>query len=170
MKNNYTNNILTAGLILGVLYSAFSMLPYLFSGATWAVTLFYIGGFGVIAWGLFFYGKKAADIKDLDNAGYSYGQAFGFSVMALALSGVIIGLSSWLLNCVIDPAYFEAEFQKNLSAQPNLTDEAITAAMKMRDYMQNPIILVLASTISMIFMGGIVALITSALVSRKPKL
>lgn len=174
MKNEYWNIVLTAGFVLGVLYAAQGFLSYVFYGNMLMGWLTSILGFAAIIWVLVYYGRKAAEIKDVDGVGYTYGQAFGFSLLVLLLSGVIVGFSQWLLQAVIDPEFYAIIYrettEKMLSMMKNPTDEQITAMKQSVQRMQDMWYVIGASMFSMCMLGGLVALGTSAVVKRRPSL
>lgn len=174
MKKEYWHVVLTAGFILGILYSAQTFLSYAFYGnkiTGWIASLI---GFASIVWVLINYGKKAAAIKDPEGMGYSYGQAFGFSIIVLLLSGIIVGISQWLLQNVIDPEFY-AKLYKEAAEQmvtlmPNASDEQIKAMQASQQMMRQMWAVIGASMISMLMLGGLVALATSVVIKRKPSI
>lgn len=173
MKKEYWNTVLTAGLVLGVLYAAAGFLTYATYGNSAMGWIISVLGFAVIAWSLYYYGKKVAVITDVDGMGFSYGKAVGFSIMVLLLSGVITGISQWLLQNVIDPEFYaqihREALENVIKLMPSATDEQIAASKKSLDMMHQIWYVIGASMLSMVLLGGLVALITSVFVQRKPR-
>lgn len=172
MKKEYWHIVLTAGFALGVLYSAMAFLGYAFHGNSVVGWLCSIGGFASIVWSLIYYGRRAAAVKDIDGAGFSYGQAFGFSLLVLLLSGVLVGISQWVLQNVIDPAFYE---ELNATSVENIlrlmskipTDEQVKLIKESQEMAKHMWPLIMGSMFNMAFLGGLVALVTSTVIKRK---
>lgn len=174
MKKDYWHIVLTAGFVLGVLYAATTFLSYVFYGNVIMGWICSIAGFGAIVWSLLFYGKKTAALKDVDGMGFSYGQAFGFSMLVLLLSGVIVGISQWTLQNVIDPVFYDQLYktaiEEMVAKVPSAGADQIKMMKESQDMMRQMWAVILASMLSMALLGGIVALATSAAIKRQPKM
>lgn len=173
MKKEYWNIVLTAALVLGVLYTAFTFLGYVFYGNAivgWMVSL---ASFGSILWSLVYYGKRAAVLKDVDGVGFTFGQAFGFSIVVLLLSGVIVGIGQWFLQNVVDPEFYDQLYKQTLENTIKMmgssaNDVQIEAARQTQELMRQPLAVVFSAVLSMGLMGGLVGLAASAIIKRKP--
>lgn len=148
------------------------MLGYVFKDNTSGIIAFimFLYSFGAITWPLVYYTRRAAQIKDYNGRGFSYGQAFGFSMLTLLLSGIVIGISTWVLQNVIDPEFYNNLNQKSteiiLSALKTPTDEEIEAIKRSQDMMRTIWGTIFGSTLAIAMMGGVVALGTSAFAKR----
>ncbi|CDN32071.1 hypothetical protein BN938_1994 [Mucinivorans hirudinis] len=175
MKNQYWNLVLTGAFMLGVLWVALSFLSYVFNNNTVMNFINSIGGLGILIWALIFYGKKVAHLKDVDGVGFSYGQAFGFSILMLLLSGVIVGIGQWLLHNVVDPEFYAKVNKEATEAAVKMVggkmDSRMIASMQEAQDKMKIIWWVIANSMgTMCLLGGFVALITSAVVRRKPQI
>lgn len=173
MKKDYWNIVLTAAFVLGVLYAAFNFVSYAFYGNAIVGWLSSLAGFGVILWSLVYYGRRAALLKDVDGVGFTFGQAFGFSIMVLLLSGVIVGIGQWLLQNVIDPTFYDKLYkdalEQSIKVLGNSADDTqIESVRRTHDMMRQPLVVVFGAMLSMGLMGGLVGLAASAIIKRKP--
>lgn len=172
-KALYWKNILSAAAVLGLLYGVQIVLGYLARHAESNVvgTMLSLYGFGVIVWVLLFFGRRAERIKNVDGVGYNYSQAFGFSLLVLVLSGIIVGVVQWFLQNVIDPVYYTEIYKQTLTQMTKgLSPEQIKMAKGSLDIMKSIWGMVGSMIFTMLMLGGLVALGTSAMVKKGPKL
>lgn len=172
IKKARFNELLTAGFVLGLLYSVQIFVAYYLNGDSSYNWLFFIYGILVLVYCQTYFGRRAAALNDTAGGGYSYLQALGFSIKMLLLSGLIYGFASWLLSSVIDPEYGELlrriMLEKALEMAPNSTDEQIEIMRATSNFMTGVWGMMFSSMFSMLLNGGFVALVTSAFIKRKP--
>lgn len=168
-KKSYYYKVINGGLGIGILncvpqYLNWAFNETLFSG--WMVFLFQVI---VIVALLYTFGKQAAAIMDKGD-GYSFGKAFGFAMMTSLCAGFVAAFFAWLLMSVIDPTmssklinatYEQAELM-------NLDEAATEMAVKTTTFFTSFGGMVMSNILSMVISGGLLGLITSALVKRNP--
>lgn len=167
LKSLFWREAATGGLILGLSLVILYFIDYAFA-------LGYAKGGGVITNGLFFvliavgltiYGKRLAGMRG--GIGFTYGQAIGFSVALLMFAGIIAGLGQFVLQTYIDPEYYDALFEYTL-LQSGIGEDKIDTFLKARDsgITNNPIYMVIGSSIGTVLMGGLLSLFTSIFVKK----
>ena len=173
-KQKFRTELLTAGMALGLALFAVMALQYLLHDAgPLLATILSFANFGVIVAVLIIYGRRAAALCPPDPAtrpnGFSYGRAFGFSLLVSLLSGIVYGAGYYLLVEVVDPQYFAEAMKRGAEAYVSsglMTAEQVQAGMAL---MHNLFVVIFANMIAMLFQGGFIALFTSAIVRyRKP--
>lgn len=162
---------MTAGAILGLAYVLQMVAGYLLRDVMGGFmgTVLNLLGFGAIVAVLLFFGRRSAGIRDVEGAGYSYGAAFGFSLLVLMLAGVMVGVCQWVLQNVVDPVYYNAIYQKSLEsmiAVGKMSDDQQQIMRQSAQIMRSVWGMIGASLLSMLLQGGLVALLTAAYVKR----
>ena len=169
MQKEYWSELLTAALVLGLINAVIMVLGYVFKdgGSQVMNWLLNIATFAGIFWVLLQYGKRASRLDKFRKTGFSYGSAFGFSILMLFISGILTGTCQWILQTVIDPKYGEELLRTAINAAEKTgvaVDDQQIAMIKM---MTNSIWWIIgASMLSMVMLGGLVALVTSTFVKR----
>jgi len=172
MKKQYWSELLTGALVLGLLYAVQLVLSYVFKDGgpkviSWLLSVY---GFAAIAWALFHYGKRASKLELYRTKGFSYGAAFGFSMLILIISGVLVGVAQWILQNVIDPEYYAQMYRRSMEliiqTTPSLSDKQIEAMKTGQEITRSIWGMIGASMMTMILLGGLIALITSAVIKR----
>lgn len=169
----YWKNILSAALVLGGLYVLQLFMGYWLRNVettmfAWLINLY---GFVVIVWSLLFFGRRARDIKDDQGLGFSFAQAFGFSLQVLVFSGIIVGFGQWFLQNIVDPAYYTQVYTKSLELMTQgMTTEQVNIAKGSLDIMKSIWGMVFSMVFSMLMLGGLVALGTSVMLKRGPRM
>lgn len=172
-KALYWKNTLTAAAVLGLLYSLQIVMGYFCRHIDSQVvgTLLSLYGFGVIVWSLLFFGRRAEKIKNTDGAGYSYSEAFGFSLLVLVISGIIVGFVQWFLQNMIDPIYYTEIYKQTLTQMTKgMSPDQIKMAKSSLDIMKSVWGMIGSMIFTMLMLGGLVALGTSAMVKKGPQL
>lgn len=173
-KQRYRSELLTAGMVLGLAMFAVLVLQYLFRDAGgFFAGLLSFAGFAVIVAVLIVYGKRAAALFPPDPVlrpnGFTYGRAFGFSLLVSLLSGIVYGAGYFLIAEAIDPRYFGESMER--VAEVYVTSGLMTAE-QVRDgmaLMHNLFVVIFANMMAMLLQGGFLALFTSAVVRyRRP--
>lgn len=104
---------------------------------------------------------------------FSYGAAFGFSLLVLVFSGAIVGVCQWVLQNMVDPTYYAMVYQNSLKAMiavGKMDAQQIEIMKRSSELMRSIWGMIGASAFSMLLQGGLVALLTAAYVKRGPKL
>ncbi|HNX67152.1 MAG TPA: DUF4199 domain-containing protein [Bacteroidales bacterium] len=108
--------------------------------------------------------------RDTYENGYiTYGRALGSGVVMLLYSAIVGAIFAYLLYAVIDPGLVDkslAAAQAKLEAK-GMPEAAIEAATKVQQKMLQPWVISLTTIVNTMFMGTIMALITSIFVTKK---
>lgn len=181
LKRYYRTELLTGGLVLGLILTGIAFLQYFTrnQGPGLLQSILAMADFAGAVAVLVVYGKRVSTkyAEAYPTMGFSYGKAFGFSLLLVMLSGVIYGMGYYLLTEVVDPgAYGELKQAVITGAMeiyekmPNFTPEQIETSGRMLNFMfHNLLGNVIVYTLAMLFQGGFVALLTSAIVRRQPQ-
>lgn len=172
-KKQYTAEVMTAAMVMGLGMFVVMFLQYLLRDAGGMLgVLLSFANLGVVVAVLIIYGRRAAALCPPDPQrrpnGFTYGRAFGFSVLVSLLSGIIYGAGYFLLTEVIDPQFYGDtinEVAKLYVSSGLMTAEQVQAGVAL---MHNLFVVILANMIAMLFQGGFVALFTSAIVRYRP--
>lgn len=172
-RQKYRGELLTAGMVLGLVMFAVLVLQYL----TRNVPSGFLGGllsfanFAAMVAVLIIYGRRAAALCPADPVlrpgGFTYGRAFGFSILVSLLSGIVYGAGYFLLTEVIDPRYFGQAMERVAELYVSsglMTAEQVREGMAL---MHNLFVVIFANMIAMLFQGGFLALFTSAIVRHR---
>ena len=171
-KQKYRTELLTAGMVLGLAMTGVLVLQYVLRGVRigWVGMLLSLAGLAVTAAVLVGYGRRAAALCPPDERrpeGFTYGRAFGFSLLVCLLGGVIYGAGYFVMAEAVDPAYFGQIIDQvvRLYIESGLMTQAqaeLTAAA-----MHNLLMVILGYVLAMALQGGFVALFTAAIVRRR---
>lgn len=169
-KKIYLQEMLTAGFIMGLLYSLQQVLIYSFgidSGAyKWA---FFVYGVAVIASTELIYTRRVAAAYPAEK-GFNYGQCLGFMALSALLAGVIVGIVGYLIHSVIDPSYGEmilTQAREQVQVvMPGATEQQLDTAMSVSRAMMSIWGMIFSNMFSLLINGVLVGLITSAFVKR----
>lgn len=172
-KKQYTAEVMTAAMVMGLGMFVVMFLQYLLRDAGGILgVLLSFANLAVVVAVLIIYGRRAAALCPPDPQrrpnGFTYGRAFGFSVLVSLLSGIIYGAGYFLLTEVIDPQFYGDtinEVAKLYVSSGLMTAEQVQAGVAL---MHNLFVVILANMIAMLFQGGFVALFTSAIVRYRP--
>lgn len=172
----YNRELMTGSLILGVALVAVMVLQYLIRNmeGSFLAALLSLAGFVVIVVAQLRYGRRVAALSSLAD-GFSLGKAFGFMLMLSASAGVIYGLGAYIMQEVVDPAYYYDLQNKMVQVYVKslgMTPEQASAfdSAEVRKMMSQIWIVVFSGIFGMVFQGGLIALFTSAMVRRKPQI
>lgn len=172
-KKQYTAEVFTAAMVMGLGLFVVMFLQYLLRDAGGVLSLLLsFANFAVVVAVLIIYGRRAAALCPPDPQrrpnGFTYGRAFGFSVLVSLLSGIVYGAGYFLLTEVIDPQFYGSTIDQVAQLYVSsglMTTEQVQAAVAL---MHNLFVVILANMIAMLFQGGFVALFTSAIVRHRP--
>lgn len=173
-RQKYRGELLTGGMVLGLAMFVIMVLQYLLRDVGgFLVGLLSFAGFAAILVVLIIYGRRAAALCPPDPLlrpnGFSYGRAFGFSLLLSMLSGIVYGAGYFLLTEVIDPHYFGQAMDQVAEMYVSsglMTAEQVQAGLAL---MHNLFVVIFANMVAMLFQGGFLALFTSAIVRyRRP--
>lgn len=173
-RQKYRGELLTGGMVLGLAMFVIMVLQYLLRDVGgFLVGLLSFAGFAAILVVLIVYGRRAAALCPPDPLlrpnGFSYGRAFGFSLLLSLLSGIVYGAGYFLLTEVIDPDYFGQAMNQVAEMYVSsglMTAEQVQAGLAL---MHNLFVVIFANMVAMLFQGGFLALFTSAIVRyRRP--
>lgn len=173
-RQKYWGELLTGGMVLGLAMFVIMVLQYLLRDVGgFLVGLLSFAGFAAILVVLIVYGRRAAALCPPDpllrSNGFSYGRAFGFSLLLSMLSGIVYGAGYFLLTEVIDPHYFGQAMDRVAEMYVSsglMTAEQVQAGLAL---MHNLFVVIFANMVAMLFQGGFLALFTSAIVRyRRP--
>lgn len=172
-KQKYRMELLTGGMVLGLAMFLILVLQYL----TRNVPSGFLGGFlsfanfAAIVAVLLIYGRKAGALYQpeplLRPNGFTYGRAFGFSVLVSLLSGIVAGAGYFLMAEVVDPAYFGRAMDQVARIY---VESGMMTAEQVREglaLMHNLFVVIFANMIAMLFQGGFIGLFTAAIVRHR---
>lgn len=164
-KSSFWKNSLKHGLIVGLAMVIYGILLYILE-LNLNQALGYINYVILIAG--FILGTKAFRDNEL-NGSISYGRAFGYSVIILLVATVISIIYSYLLMNVFDPEIIEKmkALGEEKMLERGMTDEQIEMAQQMNSKFMKPGFMMIVGFIAMMFIGTILALITSAFVKKE---
>lgn len=168
-RKKYRAELLTGGMVLGLAMFAILLLQYLSRN----VPSGFLGGFlsfanfAAMVAVLVIYGKRAAALCPPDErhpGGFTYGRAFGLTILMSLLSGIVAGVGYYLMAEVVDPAYFGRTMDQVARIY---VESGMMTAEQVREglaLMHNLFVVVFANMIAMLFQGGFIGLFTSAIV------
>ena len=169
MKKEYWSEMLTAALILGLVNVVILVLGYVFSnnGSSAMNWLLNIASLAGIFWVLLQYSKRASRLEKFRKTGFSYGAAFGFSILVLFTSGILGGACQWTLQTVVDPQYGDELLRKAVEAASQVNPAVGDVEIGMIKMMTQSMWWVIgAHMFSMVLLGGLIALVTSTFAKR----
>lgn len=173
-RQKYRGELLTGGMVLGLAMFLILVLQYVARNAGgFLVGFLSFANFAAIVAILIIYGRRAAALFPPDPVlrpnGFTYGKAFGFSLLVSMLSGIVYGAGYFLLTEVVDPAYFGQAMERVAELYVSsgmMTAEQVRAGMAL---MHNLFVVIFANMIAMLLQGGFLALFTAAVVRyRRP--
>lgn len=171
-KRKYRLELLTGGMVLGLAMVAVLVARYLMRGVASGMpgSLLSMATLAAIVAVLVVYGRRAAALCPPDQkhpGGFTYGRAFGFSLLVCLLSGVVYGMGYFVMAEGVDPVYFGRILDQVARAYveagwmtPEQVGEAVGA-------MHNQWMVIVGHMVAMVMQGGFVALFTSAVVRRR---
>ncbi|MCK5029063.1 MAG: DUF4199 domain-containing protein [Bacteroidales bacterium] len=164
-KSLFWKNSLKHGLIVGLVIIIYSVLLYV-------LELNLIQALGYVVYAIliagFILGTKAFRDTNL-NGNISYGKAFGYSIVILLIASIIYSIYSYLLITVIDPDMVDKiiALGEEKMLKQGMTDDQIEMAQSMQKRFMSPVFMGIMSFIGTMFIGTILALITSAVVKKE---
>lgn len=173
LKKTYRNELLTAGMVLGLAQVAILFLQYFLRATPMPglQTLLSFASFGAIIAVFIIYGRKVAAAYADTPTGFSYGRAFGFCLLVSILSGIIYGVGYYLISQVIDPAYYAEMHRKVLELYASsgmLTEVQLESMKEAMGLLSNLFVVIFGYMFAMLLQGGFVALFVAAMLRRAP--
>lgn len=173
-KQKYRMELLTGGMVLGLAMFVMLVLQYLMRNMPPGSIAGLLGlvSFAAMVAVLVIYGKRAAALCPPDErhpGGFTYGRAFGFSILMCLLSGVVYGAGYFVMAEAVDPVYFGQAVEQVAKIYVKsglMTAEQAREAMGM---MHNQLLVIFGHMMAMAMQGGFLALFTAAVVRyRRP--
>lgn len=162
-KKTFWRDAVRGGTILGLVIFGFSLLNGVTDNGV-VTRLLSLAEFLVMAGCIYGFSRKRG-MRYSAQEGYSYGQSFGFILAMMLFVGIFAGCASFLLVNYIRPEHFEATLDMALETNPMITGEHIDM---MHSMLKNPILQIVSGVFGMLIYGGLIGLIASAFVKRKP--
>lgn len=164
-KSTFWKNSLKHGLIVGLVLIIYAVLLYVLD-LNLNSALSYVNY--VILGAAFILATKAYRDNEL-NGNISYGKALGYSVVILTISTLISIIYSYLMITVIDPDIVDKMIAlgEEKMLERGMSDEQIEMAQEMQSKIMSPGVMMIMGFISMMLIGTILALITSAFVKKE---
>lgn len=172
-KKKYRAELLTGGLVLGLVMLVMLVLQYLVRNMPPGSIAGLLGlvSFGAMVAVLVIYGKRAAALyqpdPDLRPGGFTYGRAFGFSILMCLLSGVVYGAGYFLMAEMVDPVYFGQIMEQVARMYVKSGVMNAEQAREAMGMMHNQLLVIFGHMLAMAMQGGFVALFTSAIVRHR---
>lgn len=168
LKKSYWSDAAKAGAIMGVLLFAVSLADAMFElgGAKGMISLL---SFAVLAIFIYKFGKDRS-LKQ-GPKGFTYGQSMGYILAMMLFTGIITGFGNFLLQNYIAPEYYQGLFEEALSRNPFFDPDSPTMGEVLdmsRKMMKSPVFLVFSGIIGMVIYGGIIGLLASAFIRKRP--
>lgn len=169
MKNRYLNELFTGSLVMGLGLVVIMVLQYAIRNMQVGVlaALLSLGGFAVIVVTQVIYGRRVA--SDYGDAGFGYVRAFGLLILMSGLGGVIYGAGTYMMQTIVDPAYYGELQSKVIEAYVKtfkLNAEQIGLFKQAQHMMNNVAAVVFSGAIGLMLQGGLVGLFTATFVKR----
>lgn len=170
-RQKYWGELLTGGMVLGLVLFGIMLLQHVtrFMGRE-VNTVLSVLSFGATVAILVIYGYRAARYclpDKLHPGGFTYGRAFGFSLLVSLLAGIICGAGYFLLTEVIDPVFFGEMIQQFAEMYVSSGWMDADQAKEMIALAHNIFVVILGNMVVMLLKGGFVALFTSAFVRHR---
>lgn len=164
-KSTFLKNSLTHGLITGLAVVIYSVLLYVLE-LNLNSALGYVAYIIIIAG--FFLGTKSYRDNNL-NGTISYGKALGYSTMILLIVAIVSTLYNYLLFTIIDPDIVDKMIAlgEEKMLEKGMSDEQIEMTISIQNKFMSPILMTISGFIEMMFIGFLLALITSAVVKKE---
>lgn len=121
---------------------------------------------------LYYYARKRSIKYDAAD-GFSFGQSMGYILAMMLFTGFILGLADFVLGNYIVPEYYEESFAAMLDNNPMYdpdTPEGERMLSLLDAYRRSPVANALGGIFSYLIYGGLLGLIASAFVKRKPEI
>lgn len=169
-KKTFWSDAAKAGFVLGILSALLMVAAWVFKLDGSLSWLNNILSYVIIIGCLYVFGKKRAAVHG--DAGFSYGQSLSFIIASMLFAGVIIGLATYLMQSVVAPEYYqELRDVAVMNAGIDVDSAEYEMSMSMVDkMMNNPVTMVFAGMIGMIFSGFFIGLIISIFVKKQPNI
>lgn len=167
--NNKFKSAMVYGLYLGLALVFMNIIQYVldvYNPPFWVGLITYAVVIAGIVYGQINYRNK-------ELGGFiSYSQCLGFGVFISLFAAIIYGFYFAVLIGVIDTTYMDKMMEVIIEKyqEAGLSDDQIEAAMDMVKKFQNPIITVVSSVFSFVFMGTLFSLITSIFIKKEKPL
>ncbi len=173
-KRTYWNELLQGALVMGLLFVLIILISYLYGkpieGFLLKSVIFVLQ---ILILGFVFmrYGRRVAPLYAGHPRGFTYGNAFAFSMILSLFAGLLTGLVDVVMHHFVDPEFYrnlmETATQAQIDKMPTPpTAQQLEMMHKMQDSMSSPLALILMNGFGMMFSGGLVALVTSALLKK----
>lgn len=168
LKKSFWSDAAKAGGFIGVLLFAVSLLDAAFklNGAGGMISL---ATFIILGVFIYRFGRNRA-VK-YGTEGFTYGQSMGYILSIMLFTGVIYGFGNFLLQNYIASEYYQEIFETALLRNPFFDPDSSNAedmADMAYSMMKSPVFLVFVGIFAMAVYGGLIGLIASAFIRRKP--
>lgn len=168
LKKTFWSDAAIGGAVIGVALFAVALADALFEldGAGGGIRLL---NFAVLAFFIFIFGRRRSLKYGAD--GYTFSQSMGYILAMMLFTGLITGLTNYLLYNYVAPEYvmerYEAAFMNNpmINSDSQLGRQYLDAAVSL---LRNPLFLVFSGIFGWVIYGGCLGLIASAFIKRKP--
>ena len=167
-QRTINENALYYGLLTGLALIIYSLILYIFDAST-NKTLGYFSML-ILALAMFL---SAKSYRDQSNDGFiSYSRALGASVLTALYASVLLGLYTFIFYKYIDPEAIKPllEAAETEMYKQGLEDRELDQAMEMTKKFMTPGWMLGMTTLTNMFWGTLIALITSIFVKREQKI
>lgn len=169
-RKTFWSDAAKAGFVLGILSALLMLAAWAFKLDGDLSWLNNILSYVIIIGCLFVFGKKRAAVHG--DAGFSHGQSLSFIITSMLFAGVIMGLATYMMQSVIAPEYYsELRDIAVLNAGIDVDSAEYEMSMSIVDkMMNNPVTMVFAGIVGMIFSGFFIGLIISIFLKTQPNI
>ncbi|MCD8102825.1 MAG: DUF4199 domain-containing protein [Alistipes sp.] len=169
LKKSYWTDAAMAGGIIGIVVLIINIVQInLPTGSM--VTLLSLVKFMVFGYLIYYYARRRSVKYDAAD-GFSFGQSMGYILAMMLFTGFILGLSDFVLGNYVMPEYYEEGFATLLDNNPMYdpdTPEGESMLALLDAYRRSPVANALGGIFSYLIYGGLLGLVASAFVKRKP--
>lgn len=167
VKKSFWSDAARGGAIIGLAIFLISLISAILPQG--GKSIMSILEFAVLAYFIYTLSKRRG--MKYGNAGYGYGQSMGFILAMMIFTGIIVGFGGFLITHYIVPVDFDALIEQALEANPMYDPDMPgmeAAAQFSARLAKSPVFQVISGIFGMLIYGGIIGLIASAFVRRRP--
>lgn len=158
---------MTGGLIIGVLLFVWDLVGYWMNVPAKGSSVASWVQFGLLVGGIIYFCQRMRAFRGAA-LGFSYANAFGFTLATMLFTGLVYGIGLFFLQVVIAPGYFGPIQEAAILESPygdmilnNREMERMVFSM-----LRSPFIYIFTGIFSMLIYGGLIGLVTSIFMKR----
>lgn len=164
-ETTFFESVLKSAMMTGLAVIAITLIGYMLDLTT--NKLFGILGFVVLLVGIVLGTKQVRE--NVLKGSITYGKAFVSGLLISVFAGVIVGIFSFILYKFIDPTLFDKilAIQEEAYLNAGMSEDQVEMTIEMARKMMSPVMTMISSIFGYALIGGIISLITSAILKRE---